>query len=96
MPSVLKTGKSFSRLLIMRVNTSCGAVQFTRQANLLGGSLFRYALTTGQHLNISVDGAGATAATFTGVAATVTSGAGTWMSPFRFGTKAEIVVIEFK
>ena len=78
--AVQLTGKSFSRLLIMRVNTSCGAVQFTRQANLLGGSLFRYALTSGQHINISVDGAGATAATFTGVAATVTSGAGTYAS----------------
>jgi predicted MPP superfamily phosphohydrolase len=26
----------------------------------------------------------------------ISSGIGTWMSPFRFGTKAEIVVIEFK
>lgn len=78
--AVQLSGKQFSRLLIMRVNTSCGAVQFTRQANLLGASLFRYALATGQHLDVSIDGAGATAVTFTGVAATVTSGAGTYAS----------------
>jgi hypothetical protein len=71
-------GKQFSRLLIVRVNTSVGAVSFTRQANLLGGSLFRYALTTGQHLDVSIDGAGPVVATFTGVAATVTSGSETY------------------
>lgn len=78
--SVQLSGKQFSRLLIMRVNTSCGSVNLTRQANLLGASLFRYQLLTGQHIDISVDGAGATVATFTGVAATVTSGAGTYAS----------------
>ena len=78
--AVQLSGKSFSRLLIMRVNTSVGAVTFTRQANLMGATLFRYALTTGQHLDVSIDGAGALTATFTGVAATVTSGAGTYAS----------------
>jgi hypothetical protein len=71
--AVQLNGKAFSRLLIMRVNTSCGAVGFTRQANLLGGSLFRYALLTGQTLAISIDGAGAVTATFSGAAATVSS-----------------------
>jgi len=66
-------GKTYARLFIMRVDTSVGSVAFTRQANLLGGSLFRYAVAaTGDHLDVSVDGAGAVAATFTGVAATVT------------------------
>ena len=73
-------GKQFSRLLLMRVNTSCGAVQFTRQANLLGSNLFRYALISGQHLDVSVDCAGAVVSTFTGVAATVTSGGDTYAS----------------
>ena len=76
--AVQLNGKAFSALVLVRVNTSVGAVQFTRQANLLGSSLFRYALSSGQHLNVSVDGAGAVAATFTGAAATVTSGAETY------------------
>jgi hypothetical protein len=76
--AVQLNGKTFSRLLIMRVNTSCGAVQFTRQANLLGGQSFSYQLTSGQHLDISIDGASATVVTFTGVAATVTSGSQTY------------------
>src|ERR1700677_1050543 len=71
-------GKQYASLLIVRVNTSVGSVNFTRQANLLGGSLSRYQLTSGQILSISVDGAGATSATFTGVAATVTSGGETY------------------
>jgi predicted MPP superfamily phosphohydrolase len=33
---------------------------------------------------------------FKKMAVYTTSGIGTWMSPFRFGTKAEIVLIEFK
>jgi hypothetical protein len=70
--SVQLNGKAFAQLAVCRVNTSVGTVQFTRQANLLGGSQFRYSLTTGQTLAISVDGGGAVTATFTGVAATVT------------------------
>ena len=33
---------------------------------------------------------------FKKMAVFTSSGVGTWMSPFRFGTKAEIVAIEFK
>jgi hypothetical protein len=68
-------GKAFAQLAVCRVNTSVGTVQFTRQANLVGGSLFRYSLLTGQTLAISIDGGGAVTATFTGVAATVTGSA---------------------
>ena len=50
--AVQLTGKQFSRLLVMRVNTSCGSVNFTRQANLLGGSLFRYSLATGDRKSV--------------------------------------------
>ena len=71
-------GKQYASLLLVRVNTSVGSVNFTRQANLLGGSLSRYQLTSGQLLAVAVDGAGAVSATFTGVAATVTSGAETY------------------
>jgi hypothetical protein len=78
--SVQLNGKTFSRLLIMRVNTSCGAVQFTRQANLLGGQQFSYSLTTGAHIDVSIDGAGATVCTFTGVAAHVTGSGATFGS----------------
>jgi hypothetical protein len=67
------TGKRYSRLLITRVDTSVGSVNLTRQANLLGGSLFSYALVTGAHLDVSIDGGSATVVTFTGTAATVNS-----------------------
>jgi hypothetical protein len=89
--AVQLNGKAYSALVIMRVNTSVGTVQFTRQANLLGNSLFRYYLASGQHINVSVDGAGATAATFTGAAATVTTGAGTYGS-ITAGMTASITI----
>lgn len=76
--AVQLSNKAFSRLLIMRVNTSQGSAQFTRQANLVGGNLFRYGLVSGEHLDVSVDGAAAVSCAFTGVAATVTSGAQTY------------------
>lgn len=71
-------GKRFKRLILARPDTSVGKVRFTRRANLLGYNQFRFALTSGQHLDFKINGAGAVVATFTGVTATVTGVAGTF------------------
>jgi hypothetical protein len=72
-------GKKFSRLMIMRVNTSVGSVQFTRQANLLGGRQFAYQVTSAQDIVIITD-AGTTTVTFTGTAGTVTGSGASFAS----------------
>ncbi len=77
-------GKKFARLLLCRVDTSVGSVQFTRRASVLGVSSFRYALTSGQILALTI-AATTTNATFTGVAATVTAVAGTYATGFVGG-----------
>ena len=66
------SGKTFSRLLVCRVNTSVGTVQFSRAAYLEGSSSFRYQLTTGQILAVDT-GSGFQSATFTGLAATTSN-----------------------
>lgn len=78
------SGKQFARLLVCRVDTSVGSVQFSRLAFVEGASSFRYSLVTGQILSVDV-GAGFTSATFTGTVATVTSGAGTYPTTFVGG-----------
>lgn len=67
-------GKQFSRLLLCRVDTSVGSVAFQRLPYLTGAQAFRYALVTGQILQVDV-GAGPLSATFTGTPATVTGSA---------------------
>lgn len=64
-------GKSFRRLIVNRVDTSNGTVVFTRLASVKGTPKTRWNLESGQTLLVSVDGAGAATATFTGVAATL-------------------------
>lgn len=71
------SGKRFRRLLVARVDTSVGAVQFTRQAFLTGAAEFAYNLEPGQTLVVSDLGTTRTA-TFTATAAVRTSGAGSF------------------
>lgn len=71
-------GKHFSRLVLVRVDTSVGTVAFSRLASVSGAPLFAYPLATGQVLSLAVDGGGPSSATFTGVAATITGAAGTF------------------
>lgn len=78
------SGKKFRRLLIARVDTSVGSVQFTRQAFLTGAAAFSYNLESGQTFILTVNGT-TTTATFTAAAATVTSGAGTYPTTFAGG-----------
>ncbi len=78
------SGKKFKRLLIARVDTSAGAVEFTRQAFLVGASGFSFNLEPSQTFAANVAGTTSTA-TFTATAATVTSGAGTYPTTFAGG-----------
>lgn len=84
--------KTFSRLIVMRVDTSVGSVEFSRLAFLLGGSQFTYDLATGQTLVFSVDGGGPLVATFTGVPATQNSAAGVYPSTFVGGETISYII----
>lgn len=89
---VALNGKRFRRLVVCRADTSVGEVQLSRQAYLLGGKLFSYALSSGdQILADRGAGIGAITATFTGVVATLTSAAGTYPSTFVGGETMTIV-----
>lgn len=78
------SGKKFRRLLIARVDTSVGSVEFKRQAFLVGGSGFSYNLEPAQTFILNVRGT-TTTATFNAAAATVTSGAGSYPTGFVGG-----------
>lgn len=73
------SGKKYARLLLCRPDTSVGAVQFARLPYVTGQAAFRYALLTGQVLQLDT-GSGPTSVTFTGVAATTTGVAGSFAS----------------
>lgn len=80
------SGKKFARLILCRVDTSVGSVQFTSNAFVTGVSAFRYALASGQTLSLDLlAGAGPQTATFTGTAATVTGVAGVYPTTFTGG-----------
>lgn len=76
--------KGFRRLAIARVDTSVGEVSFTRLAAISGATGFAYDLESGQTLVFDI-GAGNVTATFTGVAATLVSAAGTYPTTFAGG-----------
>ncbi len=84
-------GKTFARLIVVRVDTSVGEVSFTREASLSGNDDFTFALTTGQTLDLDV-GAGSVTATFTGVAAAKQSADGTYPTTFTGGEKMTVAV----
>lgn len=77
-------GKRFRRLLLARVDTSVGSVEFRRQAFLTGAAEFTYNLEPGQTFALDVLGTSSTA-TFSAAAATLSSGAGTYPSGFTGG-----------
>lgn len=78
------SGKRFKRLLIARVDTSVGSIEFTRQAFLVGGAGFSFNLEPGQTSIVNVSGT-STTATFSAAAATVTSASGTYPTTFAGG-----------
>jgi hypothetical protein len=69
-------GKRFQRLIITRVDTSVGYVEFTRLASVTGVFKPTYNLEPAQVLTIQTDLAGPTDVTFSATAATVTGTAG--------------------
>lgn len=72
-------GKAYAQLVVVRVDTGVGSVQFTREASLLGAAKVAWSLVSGQHLDVDF-GAGASVATFTGVAAVVTGASAAFAS----------------
>jgi hypothetical protein len=77
--------KQFARLLLCRVDTSVGSVQFTRLGAVSGGSGFTFDLEPAQVLGVKLNGGGATSVTFNATAATKNSAAGTYPSTFAGG-----------
>lgn len=77
------SGKKFSRLVLCRVDTSTGAVTFSRCAFLAGVAAFRYNLEPGQTLvvNTGVDNT----VTFDATVATMTAVGGVFPSTFAGG-----------
>jgi hypothetical protein len=71
-------GKQFGGLVVTRVNTSTGAVEFTLEASLVGAVSFSYPMVTGDLITIVLNGGGPVTATFTGVAGTVTGSSATY------------------
>lgn len=65
-------GKTFRRLILVRVDTSVGYVRFTRLAALAGAFKPTYNLEPGQILTVQTDLVGATNVTFNAAAATIT------------------------
>lgn len=77
--------KKFRRLILCRVDTSVGSVQFTRLAFQLGSSFTTYDLEPAQILAVKLNGGGAVNATFSAAVATTNSAAGTYPSTFVGG-----------
>lgn len=78
------SGKKFRRLVIVRVDTSVGSVEFRREAFIVGGSGFAFDLEPGQILALDI-GAGQVSATFTATAAIRTAVGGTYNTTFVGG-----------
>jgi hypothetical protein len=78
-------GKKFARLIIVRVDTSVGEVQFTRLAYITGAAAFRYNLEPAQTLVLTLDGGAPGTSTFNATAATVTGVGGTFPTLFTGG-----------
>lgn len=71
-------GKRFKRLVLVRVDTSVGSVEFTRMPFLTGSTAFTYDLEPGQILAVKLSGGGAVNATFDAAAALVTGAGATY------------------
>ncbi len=77
-------GKRFRRLICTRVDTSIGAVSFSRQAFVVGAAAFAYNLEPAQVLSLDI-GAGPVSTTFTAAAAQLTGTAGVFPTTFVGG-----------
>jgi hypothetical protein len=76
--AVQLSGKRFSRLVLVRVDTSVGSVSFSRLGSSTGVAKPSYQITTADTLSFKINGAGAVTATFTAVAAVTTGASATY------------------
>lgn len=72
------SGKRFARLVLVRVDTSVGSVQFSRLGSVLGVAKPSYVVNTADTLSFAINGGGALTATFTAVAAVMTGSGATY------------------
>lgn len=79
------SGKKYARLVLTRVDTSVGSVNFYRQAYVTGGAAFAYNLEPSEVLSLDIGGSAPVSATFTATAATYNSGSGTYPTSFVGG-----------
>jgi hypothetical protein len=77
--------KKYRRLFLTRVDTSVGTVTFTRLASITGNSLATWAITAGDSLSLSINGAGAVVSTLAAAKAVYNSGAGAYPTGFAGG-----------
>jgi hypothetical protein len=82
---IATANKKYRRLFITRVDTSVGAVTFTRFASIVGNSLATWAITAGDSLSLSINGAGAVVSTLAATRAVYNSGAGAYPTGFAGG-----------
>lgn len=85
--------KKFSRLIVCRVDTSVGEVEFTRLPALSGDDSFSWDLEPAQTLVLDLDGT-VTTATFSAAAAQLNSAAGTFPSTFVGGETMNVTIDE--
>ena len=83
--------KQFSRLAVLRVDTSVGSVSFSPLAFVTGNGNFEFALSPGQLLSLDI-GAGAVSATFNAAAAVKVSAAGAYPTTFVGGEHIQFVI----
>lgn len=84
--------KKFRRLIILRVDTSVGEVEFTRLACVLGSTSPTFALADGQTLDFDPGGTGVVTATFNGAVASVSSAAGVYPTGFAGGETMNVTI----
>lgn len=85
--------KKFSRLAIVRVDTSVGEVEFSRIACIRGSSDPTFDLEPAQTITLDI-GSGDVTSTFAAAAGVLTSGAGTYPSTFTGGEQMTFVIDE--
>lgn len=90
---VALVGKKFSRLVIQRVDTSVGAVSFTRLPYLVGSLDTTFNLTSSGTLVVKVDGGSSDTAIFTGTTATV-SGDGSFPTGWAVIPGTMVVLVD--
>lgn len=90
---VALVNKKFAELASVRVDTSVGAVTFTRIPSVLGNNNPFWDLETGQTLSVD-PGSGPLVATFTGVAALMTSAPGAYPPAPSIAGKSVTLVID--